>query len=258
MWGTVGWMAMGWAIGAWAGDPLYLGAVVAFVMSMYSLTLPYTPPLTPTEPGKRFAPLEAVALLKNPTFAIYCICMIGASITFPFSIQNTPFLLKQLGIAKEQVAPLLTVAQPSEVIGLWIMPVLLLRLGIRGTMFVGLSAWLLAMSILAIGHPTALVVPSLALNGVFVTGFFITGQVYVNSLADDDFRASIQGMMLCINACGQIIGNLLAGWLRSVTHGNIPPTFAVAAGIMAAILLLFLVGFHPPKTGRTPESNHAR
>src|SRR5262249_39167552 len=189
-------------------------AAVAFTLAVYGLTLPYTPPRQPTDPSKRFAPLEAIQLLKHAPFAIYCICLLGTAITFQFTTQSTPLLLDHLGVSREWLTPTMTVAQTTEVASLAVLPVLLLRLGVRGIMLLGLGAWFAAMCILAVGRPLELVVASQVLNGLFVTGFLIAGQVYVNTLADDDFRASVQGLFTCINGLGGLTGHLLAGWLR--------------------------------------------
>jgi predicted MFS family arabinose efflux permease len=251
LWGTVGWMAVGWLLRFWPDDPLRLGGLIALALSAYGLTLPYTPPRQLTDPSRRFAPLEAIHLLGNPTFAIYCVCLLGACVTFPFTTQSTPLLLDDLGVPRDWLAATMTLSQTTEVGTLALLPVLLPRLGVRGTMAVGLGAWLAAMCILAVGRPLELVVASLVLNGLFVTGFLIAGQVYVNSLARDDFRASVQGLFSCLNGLGQLAGHLLAGWLRERSGGQVPPTFAVAAILTACLLLLFLAGFRPsdPRVG---------
>jgi predicted MFS family arabinose efflux permease len=246
LWGTVGWVVISWLIGVWSGDPLHLGAAVAFALAGYALTLPPTPPQHPAEAGKQFAPLEAIALLRRPSFAIYCVCVLGASMTFPFTTQTTPLLLKDLGVSKEWVTRALTLSQTTEVLGLAVLPALLFHLGVRGTMVLGLGAWLMAMCILTVGRPLELVLASMGLNGVYVTGFLIAGQVYVNSLADEDFRASVQGLISCFGAFGTLTGNLLAGWLREWTNGDLPPTFGIAAGITASMLLLFTTAFRQP------------
>lgn len=255
MWGTVGWMVIGWLLGIWASDPFYLGACAALIVTLYALTLPHTPPRRNVQGARRFAPLEAIALLRYPSFSIYCICMFGACITFPFTTQNTPLLLRELGVTTPWLTPALTVAQTTEVIGLAILPALLYHLGVRGTMVLGLGAWLAAMCVLAIGHPLELVLASMGLNGLYITGFMVAGQVFVNTFAEGDYRASVQGLLGCFNGIGTLLGNLLAGWLREWTHGNLPPTFAVAAGITATCLLLFLAAFHhrAPVVVHTPE-----
>ena len=120
-------------------------------------------------------------------------------------------------------------------------------------MSLGLVAWLVGLSVLTVGRPTSLVLGSLLVNGVFITGFMIAGQIYVNGLAAEDLRASVQGMLSCISGVGLIAGNLLAGGLREATGGHLPPTFAVGAGISAVLLVLFLAGFRhgpdPPVRG---------
>ncbi|MFO0843642.1 MAG: MFS transporter [Gemmataceae bacterium] len=246
MWGTVGWMVISYFIGSWSGDPLRVGGVVAFLLAGYSLTLPSTPPKHPAGPGKRFAPLEAIALLRRPAFATYCVCMVGACVTFPFTTQNTPLLLKSLGVERQWLPSTLTLSQGTEVIGLAVLPAVLLTFGVRRTMVMALVAWLAAMCVLSVGRPLELVLASMTLNGLYVVGFLIAGQVYVNSLAEGDFRASVQGLLSCVNGVGTLLGNLLAGWLREWAGGEPAPTFMVAAGITGSILLLVMTGFRQP------------
>ena len=69
------------------------------------------------------------------------------------------------------------------------------------------------------------------------------GQVYVNSEAGVDLRASVQGLFNFVNGLGTLVGNLLAGWLRDATRGELPFTFVVGAAITAALLVVFLAGF---------------
>ncbi len=249
MWGTIGWMGIGYAISFYSGDALHVGGAVALLLAVYALTLPATPPRRPdsNEPNVRFAPLKALGLMRKRSFAIYAVCMLGACITFPFTTQNNSLLLETLGVEKRWLTSVLTIAQATEVIGLALLPTILLTFGVRWTMAIGLASWLAAMCILSIGEPLELVLGSMALNGLYVVGFLIAGQVYVNSLAEGDIRASVQGLLACIGGIGTLLGNVLVGWLRQFNHGALPPTFAVAAGITGGILLLFMLGFHQPR-----------
>jgi MFS family permease len=170
----------------------------------------------------------------------------ASSITFPFTTQTTPLLLKKLGVSAAWLGPTQTVAQTTEILLLGLLPVLLLRLGVRGTMLLGLSAWVLAMSILALGWPLGLVIGSLTLNGVYVSAFLVAGQVYLNTRADDGMRASVQGLFSCVNGLGLLIGHLSAGWLRRQAGGELSLTFAVGEALTATLLVIFLIGFRPP------------
>jgi hypothetical protein len=252
LWGTIGWMVPGWlalAWNRWSGsaasciDLFYIGSLFAFLLAAYALTLPPTPPTR--DERRKAAPLAALRLLRNGTFAIFGICTFGVSITYPFTTQGTPLLLRKLGMPEHWLGPTLTIAQMSEVIALLLLPMLLLRLGVRGTMLLGLAAWTGVLSILACGHPVELVVSSLTLNGLLVAGFLVAGQVYVNRQAGDSLRASVQALLTFINGTGLLIGHVLVGYLRRVYHGDLPQAFTVAAAITACIGVLFLVGFRP-------------
>src|SRR5262249_19971288 len=125
-------------------------------------------------------------------------------------------------------------------------------LGTGRVMGLGLAAWLIAMAAVAVGRPTWLVVASLGLHGLYVTGFLIAGQVYVNGLAQGDLRASGQGLLNCVSGAGLRLGNCLAGWLRRLWGGALSGSFAVAAGVVGVAFVLFLVGFRqrPPEEAR--------
>jgi hypothetical protein len=261
-------MVTGWLIGilAWllpgftgVADAFRLGGVLAFVLAGYALTLPHTPP---RRGGgvQLLAPLAALKLLRGEAFAVYAVCVVGTCITFPFTTQNTPLLLVQRGVPREWLQPALTVAQTTEVLFLGLLPMLLLRLGVRGTMMLGLSAWTLALGVLALGRRVELLVASQALNGLYIAGFLVAGQVYANALAAGGLRASVQGLFSFVNGLGQLAGNLLAGWLRERAGGGLEQSFAVGAAITAGLLLVFVVGFRhsAPAAGGGPGASHDR
>lgn len=263
LWGTVGWMIPGWLLGAWFSDPQWLGSLLAWVrpavprsevadafrlaglmaaaVGLYGLTLPPTPPQRRV--GSPLAPLAAWRLLRGRSFAVLAICLLGVCWTIPFSTQGTPLLLTHLGIPRPWLGPTLTLTQTLEVVCLALLPMLLLRLGLRGTMLVGLASWGLALGVLAVGRPIGLVIASLGLHGVCICCFLVTGQVYVNSRACGDVRVSVQGLFTCISGMGLLGGNLSAGWVRASVKGNFALTFAVAAFLTTVLTVIFLVGF---------------
>jgi predicted MFS family arabinose efflux permease len=253
LWGTVGWAVPAWLLLGWRvlsatpeGPPpcaelFRVGSAFAFVLAVYGLTLPATPPQT--DERRKAAPLAALCLLRGGTFAVYCACTFGVCITFPFHSQAMPLLLVRLGVPGGWVGPTLTIAQVSEVIVLVLLPMFLLRLGLRGTMLLGLVAWSAVLTILAFGRPLGLVTASLALNGFLIAGFLVAGQVYVNRRASDSVRASVQALLTFVNATGMLIGNLLVGYVRSIHGGELVQAFAVGAAITGGMVVVFLVGF---------------
>jgi MFS family permease len=259
MWGTAGWMVIGLLIGSWLSglwihhqqqvpltDAFRIGGLLSLVLSAYCLTLPPTLPQAKSPTGHWFAPLQVARLLGNRAFLVYCLCLMGVCMTFPLTTQNTPLLLEQLGVERERLPGVLTLAQLSELLLLALLPMLLHHLGLRWTMLLGLSAWLLALTILSIGQPISLVIGSLSLNGLYITGFMIAGQIYANGLTSVDLRGSAQGLVSCLNGIGNLIGNLLASWLRKQGHGDVLLSFAVGAAITALLLLVMVMGFRQP------------
>jgi MFS family permease len=262
LWGTVGWMAMVWLIGYWLSGPSWLawlqgprlpdradafriGGVAAWVVALYAVFIPRTPRCRPDNPdlGRGLAPLAALRLLRGPSFITFAVCSLGACVTFPFTTQNTPLLLRELGVADPWLGPAQTLGQVSEILSLFLLPMLILRLGIRGAMLLGLAACVTALTILSFGKPLGLVIASQSLNGLFVAAFLVAGQVYINGQAGGHLRASMQSIVSFINGLGMLLGNLLAAWLREWAGGQLPATFAVGAALTLGLLAIFFVGF---------------
>lgn len=281
LWGTIGWIVPLWLLGFWFSDPnrlrnllqpsddfwpavllallrslawlrellppsklvdaFRLAGILALMQTIYALTLPRTPPTKSSV--ARLAPAAALRLLKGRPFAVFVFCLLGMYLTMPFGGQATPLFLEHLGIPLEYLSPLMTISQMSEVVCLALLPLFLARVGFRGTMVAGLGAWALVLAILTVGEPMALVIGSLALNGLCVAGFLVAGQLYVNSRVSPDTRASAQALFSFTGGTGLLLGNLLVGWVRTRVHERYDRTFAVAAAISLAIFLVLLIGF---------------
>ena len=196
-------------------DIFRLAALLAWTLAVYCLTLPHTPP---RRSQFRFAPVAALRLLRGQAFAV---CVVGTLVygaTTAFPGQVTPLLLKHLGILRPWLTRTMTLAQLSEIVSLALLPLILLRLGHRRTMLAGLSAWVTALVLLTIGRPIGLVALSLLLNGPCICCFVVTGQVFVNSRAHGDIRASAQALLATMTGLGMLAGSLLVGWVRERVH----------------------------------------
>jgi MFS family permease len=279
LWGTVGWVVAGWLLGYWFTEPDWLlpllhdwfgrdghavadsqrlAGLLSFALAAYALTLPHTPPAH--RAGIWLAPLQALHLLRRRSFAVLCLCAIGVHITLPFSQQQTPLLLDELGVPREWIGPTLTVAQSMEILSLGLLPWLGNWLGMRRTLLLGLATWAAALALLTVGHPAWLVIGSQLLNGFCITCYLIRGQVFINHQAGPDIRASAQGLFTMLNGAGLLCGNLLVGWVRHVCDGQFAPTFAVGLAIAVAAALVFFLGFEkrptpvPVPLAKTPQS----
>jgi MFS family permease len=264
LWGTVGWMVQGWIVLAGrlcisnlseadCTNALFrLGSVLSFVLCAYSLTLPATPPRPSTLAAegrgkRRSAPRAAFAALKSWPFLVYCVCTFGLCITFPFMTQGAPLLLKNLAVSEIWLTPLMSLSQATEIVSLALLPLCLLRLGVRTTMLLGLGAWTLSFSCLTVGSPRALMVGALGFNGLCVTGFLVAGQVFVNGQASKEVRASVLGLLTFVNGAGMLLGHVLVGVLRYSLDDQLTRAFSIGAMLTVAMLVLFVFGFREQK-----------
>jgi MFS family permease len=263
-WGTIGWMAIGWIVGAWLArhhlpgnrlaDSLRIGAVAAWTLAIYAFTLPATPPLPPralpdhhSSWRRRFdAPIRAIQLFRIPAFAVYCICLFFVYVSWPFNMQMTSLLVKSLDVDSAWLPIVMSISQTTEVLTLALLPRILERFRLKPTMMAGIFSWWAALVVLAIGAPLAIVIPSLLLHGVYICCFLIAGQVFVNRIAQHDFRASSQGLLVLINGLGQFIGNFLVAGMREWTDDNYPLAFLPAAIGVGILAVYFTIEFEPP------------
>ena len=105
--GTLGWIAINWALSFYlrfwegqettlphVGDCLLFGAVLSFIMGVYCLTLPNTPPSK--EAKNPYAFLEALSLVSNRNFAILLIISFVVAIELPFYYNLTYLFLTEV------------------------------------------------------------------------------------------------------------------------------------------------------------------
>jgi MFS family permease len=267
VWGTIGWMTppwvmmalsllMGWDSHASMTPYLYLGAGLSLVLGAYALTLPS---ISPRSQGiASVAPLQALRLIRGKTFASFTLAILGWSLVFPFTIQGTPVMLNELLFqaggkwATGWLPAILTLGQINEIGTMLLFPLALAALGKRGSMLLGLGAWLVTLLMLSAGKPLGLIVASLLLNGLVITNFHTAGQLYLNAEVTGDLRASVQSLLFTIQGFGLMAGNLTFGALRDAIpegdfESDLPTIFFIGVLLTALIYVVFLLGFHPGK-----------
>jgi MFS family permease len=263
LWGTVGWLLPGLLLGLWlrqpdccelllrclgrdhcsVADSQRLAGLLAFALGGYALTLPHTPPLQQTRSW--LAPLAAFRLFRERPFAVFCLSSFLLNVSIPFQTQLAALQLRSLGLVREWVGPVLTIAQWSEVLTLWLLPVISLRLGMRATLVSGLAAWAVGLALLAAGSPLWLVAASLLMNGLMIGCFWVRGQVFISRQAGPEIRSSAQGLAAMLNGAALLLGHLLVGQVRGVVGTDFTTSFGVGTAIAVSAVVLFLVGFRP-------------
>ncbi len=259
--GTIGFIAVGLAIGQLGADatalPLRMGAAASVLMAIYCLTLPHTPPHAA---GKPFSVrdvfgLDALALLKDRSFAVFVLGSFLLCIPLQFYYAFTNPFLNEIGVTG--AAGKMTLGQMSEIGFMLLMPWFLVRLGVKKMLLIGMAAWTARYLLFAHGNATSgmwMLYLGILLHGVCYDFFFVTGQIYVDQAADVKIRAAAQGFITLVTlGAGQAIGSWLSGVVvdANVDLGATPPhhewfnIWMVPAIGAFAVLLIFAALFKP-------------
>lgn len=265
VWGTVGWIVAGLMISLvfhWdAKEAVAQGAlrntfatcaVVSLLLAAFSLTLPATPPTADRQGGfslRAALGLDALALLKDRNFRLFFVSSVLICIPLAFYYQNaSPFLTE---IGTENATGKLTIGQMSEVAFMLLLPVFLLRFGIKKTLLSGMLAWAVRYALFAWGgtdNVSWMLIAGIALHGICYDFFFVSGQIYTDSKAGTHYRSAAQGMItLATYGVGMLIGFSVAGAVSDKFNANgVHDWFQIwiwPAGFAAVIMLLFALLF---------------
>lgn len=260
--GTIGWIVAGLIIGTLKLDatviPMQLAAAASAIMGVFALTLPHTPPKgrdTKVTLGGILG-LDALVLLKERSFAIFVLGAFLLCIPLQFYYTFTNPFLNEAGVA--EAASKMTMGQMSELGFMLVMPWMLSRLGVKKMLLIGMAAWTARYLAFGFGNGTSLVwllYLGIVLHGVCYDFFFVTGQIYVDQLADIKIRAAAQGFITFVTyGVGMFIGSFVSGWVvdaytttgaDGVAVHNWPAIWIVPALGAAAVLVMFAVIFRP-------------
>jgi nucleoside transporter len=225
VWGTLGWIIAGLVItfvlsaqvdGVEATSvPMKLAAGASILLGLYSFSLPHTPaPKAGTAVSIRdILGLDALALLKDKSFAVFALCSLLISIPLAFYYAFTNLFLNEQGM--EGVAATMSLGQMSEVLFMVLMPFFFRRLGVKWMLLVGMLAWVVRYAFFASGDLSTgawMLYAGILLHGICYDFFFVTGQIYVDRKADKSIRASAQGFIALLTyGVGLAIGSSLSG-----------------------------------------------
>ena len=270
--GTIGWIVVGIVIGRLRVEatsiPLQIGAAASVLMALYALTLPHTPPHAAGKPlaVRDILGLDALALMKDRSFAVFVIGSLLLCIPLQFYYAFTNLFLNEVGMPEPAFK--MTFGQMSEIGFMLLMPWFFVRLGVKRMLLIGMAAWAVRYLFFAYGNAGSLIwmlYAGILLHGVCYDFFFVTGQIYVDQRADIRIRAAAQGFIAFITlGVGQFVGSWLAGAVvqantvattgtDAVTHDWSAIWLIPAAGSVG-VLLLFAVFFRPGRLRTTPET----
>lgn len=263
---AVGWIAGGVTLSLMKGETsavqFYLAGVVSVVFGLFSFTLPHTPP---KKTGQNVSlgellGLDALALMKKPSFAIFIVCMFLICIPLYFYFVMLGVYLTEL--KWEGMTAKMSLAQVSDVICMFMLPVFLRKWGYKKTIALGIVCWaaryfFLGASVGNTGTATAFILAAVLLHGVCYDFLFIAGQLYVDDESDERIRGAAQGFIAFILwGVGAFVGTKLAGSVLAANALSAPVNglahdwkaiWSQPAWGAVAVLVIFLLAFREPK-----------
>jgi MFS transporter, NHS family, xanthosine permease len=231
VWGTIGFIAAMWLTNLSgnkaSANMFYISAFAAFILGIYSFTLPKCPPQKLIEKGSSLfykLGLDAFKLFGTYKMAIFFIfsMFLGAALqltnmygdVFLSEFGNSPEYADSFVVQKSTL--IMSISQFSETAFILAIPFFLKRFGIKQVMLISMLAWVLRFGFFAYGDPsfggTALIIMSCIVYGMAFDFFNISGSLFIETSTDSSIRSSAQGLfMMMSNGFGAFFGGIISG-----------------------------------------------
>jgi nucleoside transporter len=270
VWGTVGWIVAGLTISYlfhWDSESntaagqlkntFAMGAIASLILGLFSFSLPKTPPVKNKDQKDSISSilgLDAIKLLKNKNFLIFFISSILICIPLAFYYQNAHHFLEQSGL--ENPTGKMAIGQVSEALFILLIPVFFSRFGFKKTIMVGMLAWAVRYLLFAYGNADNLsfmLILGIALHGICYDFFFVSGQIYTDAQAGEQYKSAAQGLVtLATYGIGMLIGFWVAGFISDYYTTHATENFwqrvwMIPSLIAVAVWILFMLTFRDSK-----------
>jgi len=281
VWGTIGFIAAMWTVSLLgiekSASQFYVAAGAAFVLGIYSFTLPKCPPQstnTSSQSLMEILGLKSFALLRDRkmlTFFLFAL-LLGAALqltnaygdTFLHDFDKVPAYKDTFAVRHPAI--IMSISQISETLFILAIPFFLRRFGIKQVMLFSMIAWVLRFGLLAYGTPDNpgiwLIVLSCIVYGMAFDFFNISGSLFVETQTAPSIRASAQGLfMMMTNGFGAVLGSSISGLViqQYFTAANGTKDWhgiwlSFAAYSLVIAVLFVLIFKHKHTTQATEES----
>ncbi len=221
MGGTIGWIVVSWPFVFLLGEHatadqvkwiFLVGAIISFLMAGYSLTLPHTPPRKDVQGLDKLAWLRAAKLLAHPfVLVLFIVTFIDSVIHNGYFVVSDAFLTNRVGIAGNMSMMVMSIGQVAEIATMLVLGVVLVRLGWKWTMIIGILGHAARFAAFAyMPDMTGIIIAVQVLHGICYAFFFASVYIFVDAVFPKDVRSSAQGLFnLLILGVGMVVASFL-------------------------------------------------
>ncbi len=275
VWGTIGFIIAMWVTNFFTKDwglghsikvSFVIAAIMAFVLSLYSLfSLPVIKSENRgTEKNKTVVQklgLDAFVLFKQKKMALFFVfsLLLGAALQLTNAYGDS-FLQDHHVFPKGELINnfstiILSISQISETLFILAIPFFMKRFGIKKVMLFSMIAWVLRFGLFGLADNSTmgfvLIIASCIIYGMAFDFFNISGALFVEQNTDLSIQSSAQGLfMLMTNGVGAVLGNIVAGFVIAKRFED-PVTLVkdwtgiwfTFAGYALAVAVLFMIFF---------------
>ena len=237
VWGTIGWIVSGLAVGflGWSSSLqiFTLAAVSSLILGIFAFFLPHTPAPAKGEPVnlRSLLMLDAWKLLAKPGFLVFVICSGLICIPLAYYYAYTSNFLANLGF--EEAASTMTIGQMSEIVFMLLIPFFFRCFGVKWMILIGMGAWVARYVLFAFGAPDQvswMIFLGIALHGICYDFFFVTGFIYTDKVAPRSVSGQAQSLLVFVTqGLGMFFGFKIAGVKFAAVPGYAPLDAAITA-----------------------------
>lgn len=275
VWGTIGFIAAMWTTNLTGnkatGNQFYIAAIAAFILGIYSFTLPKCPPQKSNAAKKstiEMLGLDAFKLFADFKMLLFFLfsMLLGAALQLTnmygdrYLSEFSKFPEYADSVVVKYSTVIMSVSQISETLFILAIPFFLKRFGIKKVMVISMLAWVLRFGLFAFGDPSGglwMIILSCIVYGMAFDFFNISGSLFVETSSDPKIRSSAQGLfMMMTNGFGAVMGSFLSGYIIQrffvLENGlwdwkNIWISFSLYALVVTILFAIFFRHKHDPK-----------
>jgi len=264
MWGTVGWVVVGWLLGVLVNirspEPFYLAGIVAILVSLYALTLPHTPPRGHGKTLREAFGFPAFRLFRDRSFIVF------VSVAWVVAVFNQFYGVYGHKMLSDMKIPeperWMTLGQIVEVAVMFAIPLLSPKRTMKWLMLLGLLGYGLRGIALMVGTQAWAIGLAIPMHGWSFAFYFIVAATYIDREAPPHLRASAQAIVSFIaSGFGPWAGNMLAAYFvdrhRVGETVDWPAVWLVPTIGSFLVMLAFLILFQPPPEKQQAQSTKA-